>query len=98
MKKPERKSGWFKHGISPDNMEGYNQACSEWEKYHESCKWFGAGAKLIVDNLPSEEKIIEIMEKFNHYYSDENHTKSIGGSDIPKIAEEIHKRLRGENQ
>ena len=76
MKKPEKKI--FKEGTGfislTDREHGYNQACDEWEKYHEERlalinKNYIKAVKMLhkdTENLPSEEEIKNVFTKYSY--------------------------------
>jgi len=57
MKKPEKMVGRMFDGDGAWE-EGYNQACDDWEKYHE---WYIKTHCIKKEDLPTAEEILEIL-------------------------------------
>ncbi|RKY68397.1 MAG: hypothetical protein DRP97_06365 [Candidatus Latescibacterota bacterium] len=62
MKKPEKYN--LKYNLEGESIydvaskRGYNQACDDWEKYHE---WYIKEHYVRKDSLPDEEEILKII-------------------------------------
>ena len=105
MKKPEKMkildldtditdiNAYVRHKL---RVTGYNQACDEWEAYHDG---FIATLDHAVDNLPSEEEIEKFIIKFiagkdcpYTYFR----SRIVGVDELKELAKTIHKRIGGE--
>ena len=71
---------------------GYNRACDKWEKYHKQeiktlCDW----NEEFVKSLPSEEEIMELINKDEFWEYD----FECAYLDEKKLAKTISERIRG---
>ena len=103
MKKPEKKKeddhirSWCPECFS----DGYNNACDEWEKYHEEAIFNISSALTseIYKNLPSEEEIFKLLDD-NILHYEKRYGWNITSVDVVdmqrELAKEISKRIKGE--
>ena len=83
MKKPEKMVGRMFDGDGAWE-EGYNQACDDWEKYHE---WYIKTHCVRKEDLPDAEEIARLIDAY--------YTYSGCGKDgeISELARDIAKRI-----
>ena len=103
MNKPEKKDKWqseepnyeedikgFEDGEPWAYEIGYNQACDDWEAYHDG---FIATLNHAVDNLPSEEEILKICKKCYIDWVPVAHYKE-GYGLYDRVTKAIYKRIK----
>ena len=74
-----------------DFVEGYNEACDDWEKYHEWLLKNNSWYECFETTLPGEEEIEKIIENEMDVAR-----KMDGYADAHNLAKAIHKRIKGE--
>ena len=89
MKKPEKMVGRMFDGDGAWE-EGYNQACDDWEKYHE---WYIKAHCVKKEDLPTVEEIVELLCPLMDCSLSVNECHNPEKCFLAKIAQVLAKRI-----